>query len=111
MKTQLKEEPINKLEVIDFGIQDARKRTIGAMLITWEADFIESEPPAFTWYTLEPGHYYALRVHATRNGKSYGATQSNQYFKTAAERSTAIDKYLASAQQRARARQPRNQYV
>ena len=84
-----------------FGIFDPRGREIGAQIRTFDATF-EPIPEGDAWYYhMEPGHYYALKVWATRDGKPFGAMQSTRFFKTIEERQGAIDKYLKYAQKRA----------
>jgi len=85
----------------DFGNVDRFGRKIGAWIITYEIDFVQAPPESYSGYTIEAGHYFALRVSATRNGESYGASQPSGHFKTINERQIAINKYLASAQKRA----------
>lgn len=90
----------------DFGHLDAKWRTIGARVTTWEQDMeavTEEEATAWRWgwYAVAPGHWYIFCPHATRNGATYGALQSTQWFTTAAERDRAIAKYLKGAAKRA----------
>jgi hypothetical protein len=88
-------------EQINFGINDPRGREVGAKIRTWETDF-EPIPLNFqSWHNIEPGHYFTLDVHATRNGVEYGAAQPYKYFKTPSERAKAIERYLTDAKKRA----------
>ena len=86
----------------DFGIRDKFGRLIGARIMTCETDFTARGPEATGGYIIPAGHYYSLLVHATRNGRTYGACQSAQPFTTEAERTAAIAKYLKGAEARAR---------
>lgn len=84
-----------------FGIADEKGRMIGAIIETWEVDFVPSDDPMRGYSTVEPGRYLAFEPHATRNGNHYGAGQRSQLFKTVAERDAAIAKYLNGARKRA----------
>lgn len=49
--------------------------------------------------TRKAGHrYFGFRPHATRGGKSYGASQGERIFETAEQRDAAIAKYFATAE-------------
>lgn len=85
----------------DFGVSDRFGRKVGARITSYEVDFAEAPPEAYSGYTISEGHYYAMQVSATRNGEPYGASQPNQHFKTIEERTKAIDKYLKEAGKRA----------
>jgi len=87
-----------------YPVTDAAGRAIGAKVSTWEATFGPSPPEDSSWWSLAPGHYFACRMQATRNGKPYGATQKAQYFTTPEARKAAIQKYLDAAAKRAQAR-------
>ena len=97
MKSELTTRTNDKKEIVNFGLMDNRNREIGAEISTYEADFTELPETACAWYSQEAGHYYGLRCWATRNGKTYGAIQPNQFFKTVTERDAALTKYLANA--------------
>ena len=80
-------------------------REIGAQIRTFEVTFSPEKPTGETshcWYEIEPGDYYGLHVWATRNDKLYGPVQPDHYYKTIDDRNKAIEKYLTSAQKRAK---------
>jgi len=90
---------------VSLEVHDERGRLMGANISRFEADFIEPLAGA-TWHSCYAyrGHAFGFCPHATRNGKNYGAAQSDQWFETAEERDAAIVKYIASAQKRANKR-------
>lgn len=83
-----------------FGVFDKKGREIGVRIELSDAVFTTIVHGDYG-YDMAPGMYYAFNPHATRDGHSYGASQSIQYFRTAAERDAAVRKYLAGARQRA----------
>lgn len=90
------------IDFIDFQIPDEKGRSVGARIIKNECDVVPTEKTEGACYvTLEPGHYYELNVHATRNGKRYGACQPDHHYKTDEERTQALEKYLKDAKKRA----------
>jgi hypothetical protein len=101
MKSALTTRANDRKEIVNFGFTDNRNREIGAEISTYDAIFTELPETACVWHNLEPGYYYGLRCWATRNGRTYGAIQPNQFFRTIAERDNAIAKYLTSAKKRA----------
>lgn len=89
-------------EHVDFGLSDSRGRKIGARIRTYRQDRV----PAIGSNTLlAPDSlgtgWFVLDVHATRDGKPYGASQATRYFESATARSIATDRYLADARKRA----------
>jgi hypothetical protein len=76
-----------------FGYSDSFGHEIGMMTCVWEVDVVEVYGAAISYHTgfSAPGHYFVAETQATRNGKAYGASQRNQYFKTGEAR----DAYLA----------------
>jgi len=86
-----------------FPVKDKRGRTIGAAVARFSIQVIESEEPRST--PRAPidgvGTYYGMCPHAERDGKSYGACQPDQFFKTVEERDRAVEKYFAGAAKRA----------
>lgn len=92
------------VKMVSFGVRDSKGRVMGAQLVTYEAVFKPLGADLKMWYNIAPGRYYALRVWATRDDKTYGATQSTKYFATVSERELAIKKYLAAAKKRATAK-------
>ncbi|WDS38293.1 hypothetical protein TMCBR3_gp045c [Caulobacter phage TMCBR3] len=94
--------PTNKSGVVeaehDFGVKDGKGRRIGAVVHTFEVDF---QPVERGGYARDAGHYWAFTGNATRNRVMYGASQSPNYFHSAAERDAAMAKYLDAARKRA----------
>lgn len=82
-----------------FGLRDAKKRMLGCFTYTRMARFMVREDQS-GGYEIEPGDYFALRVHAARAGKPFGAWQHPRYFKTKEERDAAIAKYRVEAEKR-----------
>jgi len=95
--------PIHNSTHHEFGCCDSKGRTIGATIYTGQCEIVElpADKEVWSFMTLEPGIYYTFCPQATRAGKSFGACQSVQYFKTAAERDAKVAKYLAGAAKRA----------
>lgn len=87
--------------LFEFDIEDAKGRRIGVHVKTYEVDFVEASEGQYSSCNLPVGHYFALNCHATRDGASYGAYQKTQFFTSEAERSEALEKYLANAKKRA----------
>ena len=103
MKADIKTEEYQATEFILFDKTDSKNRLIGARINTCEVVTIEhDETTKGYYYNLEPNtRYYALNVHATRDNIGFGAIQSTRYFKSKAERSAAVEKYLTGARKRA----------
>lgn len=91
-------------EAHDFGVKDPRGRAIGASvsyaMITHEKVSIYDVNGAY--WRVAPGAYFGLHTQATRDGRTYGASQTWQLFKTAGDRSDALGAYLRGAEKRAR---------
>jgi len=101
MRTQITKRTETVSKHFDFDAIDPRGRKIGAFVITNETTF-EDSPPEHTWgYTMDPGQYFTLTFHTTRDGAAYGPIQPMQHFKTVEERDQAVAKYLKAAQKRA----------
>lgn len=90
-------------ETVDFGLQDKRGRAIGCIVYRATVEYIAHPDgdAARSWSTVDPGVYFSWTPQATRNGSSYGATQSANLCKTELEREQAIEKYLKAARKRA----------
>lgn len=88
----------NQREVIDFEIRDAKGRSIGAQVATWNATM---EARDHGRSTLPPGPAFGLNTMATRRGIPYGASQPSQWFATEEERAAALAAYLDGARKRA----------
>lgn len=86
MKSGLNVTTNYKKELIDFWLTDKYGRKIGVEISTYEATFTELPEDVCAYYSIEAGHYFALRFWATRDGKTYGALQPNNFFKTEKER-------------------------
>jgi hypothetical protein len=87
----------------DFGVKDHKGRAIGAFITKGTNEFValkKGDNEMSFWTDKEPGVYFYFRPQNTRNGKSYGACQSRQYFNTEAECDAAIAKYLEAAKKR-----------
>lgn len=85
----------------DFQVVDAKGRKIGAMVTTFEIDYVEIQEDSQSFWRQAPGHYFVMCPQATRDGKPYGACQRDQLFTTEAERNAARAKYFAGARKRA----------
>jgi hypothetical protein len=87
----------------NFGIQDAKGREIGAIITTYMTTRVEApvDSCGVTCARKYIGTHFTYRVHATRNNKTYGATQYEVFCKTAEERQEKIEKYLRDARKRA----------
>lgn len=88
-----------KREYFDFEAYDRTVKDghhiIGAMIYTFECE-LDGEGR-----TGQKGHRFGLRYSATRNRRSYGASQRTYYFLDKETRQKAIEKYLKGAQKRA----------
>jgi hypothetical protein len=88
-------------ENVEFGVTDNKGRALGARVITREVEMVELLPDQQSCYlSLEPGRWFTLQVHQTRNGSDFGAGHRARYFRTAAERDAAQVKYLIDAKRR-----------
>ena len=90
----------------DFEACDTRGRRIGSRVWTRTVTFEAVQPnhdECECTYRLEPGVYFAWSSSATRDGKQFGGGSGchERFFKTEAERSQQIAKYLKDAAKRA----------
>lgn len=91
----------------DFEIKDAKGRTIGAFVTTWHRDYAPRTAEHSSYYPnadgmIKPGvRYRMVQVHASRNGTSYGASQSAQLFESDEAAAAYVAKYLEKAKKRA----------
>lgn len=104
-QTSHRTRPANETEHVNtthgFGARDGKGRELGAAVSLYELDMVPQAPEA-TWSQVRaPGHYYVVRVQATRNGHHYGASNPEQYFTTEAARTAYVGKYLKGAAKRA----------
>lgn len=81
----------------DFGFRDRFRRSIGCFVTTYVADVVALPEGAVYGYRMKPGVYFVLCTSATRGGETYGASQSDRYFETDAERDAVLAKYLKTA--------------
>ena len=87
--------------IYDFGIVDDKGRKVGAWIWTGQVAFYMDPEKTTSGYRREPGTYYFGRVHATRGGTPFGASQPERYFATERAQWKWKTKYLANAQKRA----------
>lgn len=93
MKTKFANKTEVKTSAMGFGFFDKKGREIGMEVRSFECDFVEIPAGSTgTYYTIEPGHYFAAITQATRDGKGFGAGQRTHYFKTEEERSIYLAK-------------------
>lgn len=85
----------------DFNATDRQGRRIGALVDTFETDFVERYEGANGGYTHPAGHVFGFTPHATRGGVTWGPVQSSRFYGTAAERDTVVAKYIRDAAKRA----------
>ena len=86
----------------NWGFNDKKGRALGSRIAFSVQVFEEVGPGHDEVYCLaEPGIYFCWIGQATRNGEPFGAMQSWNYCKTAAERFAAVEKYLSGARTRA----------
>jgi len=86
-----------------FGILDQKGREIGAKITTFTVTRIQTdcEDENRLSNPEDIGTHIAYRAQATRNGKSFGALQYENWCKTDEERKQKIEKYLEDAKKRA----------
>lgn len=89
-----------------FGFKDAKGREIGAIVTTWNRTYRawdEGRDSKYGFYIgLEAGRLYRIvTVHASRDGKTFGACQPRRHFNTDEEAAAYVAKYLKDARQRA----------
>ena len=83
----------------DFGVTDRLGRAMGAVVWTFESDFILETKFSHGW-TVSPGHYFEVKYAATRNGEQRQAS-TNKRFATEAERAADIAKHVEAMRKRA----------
>jgi hypothetical protein len=92
---------------VAFGVVDRLGREIGARAfaerVTVEEVTADDQAGRITSWPrdMRLGDFFTYTPHATRNGSSYGASQSAVWFDTEAERDRGVEKYLDSARKRA----------
>lgn len=95
-------------EHVDFGVVDAKGRTLGAIVIKSESTvtIFDDEPhDARQWGAIrhrdDAGLWYRAKVQAAKNGASFGASQAGDYFRTEAERDAYVARRLADSRKAA----------
>jgi hypothetical protein len=128
MRTKITVDAGYTAEHVDFGVTDAKGRTIGAMVHRSVRTFAEIKivevaagevaPDGTTkpwprkidadtgrenvcYSTQEPGAWFRFCPQATRGSASFGASQYDRYYRTEAEREEAVAAYLQAARARA----------
>jgi hypothetical protein len=91
MKTKITNETAAQAQHTGFGVNDNKGRELGIIVRFWECDFVALPEDVKYGWEQEPGHWFVANVQTARAGKSYGASQRSNYFKTRMER----DVYLA----------------
>jgi len=86
---------------VPFNFVDAKNRRIGCVVSTWRDEYVEAPADAKSGHDIEPGTYYVAVVHASRDGKSYGAYPGGCRVKTLSERSAYIERRIADSRKRA----------
>lgn len=92
-------------DVRETAHADRWGRLIGGRASTWEEHHEETGEPARAdgrGFYRPAGHLFAFEPHAMRSGEVYGASQSTQYFTTAASRDAAVESYFVGMEKRAR---------
>lgn len=86
-----------------YACRDSKNREIGSLVKIGEVEVYERERQD-KWecgYSYKPGRYFTAWVQAARDGKSYGASQSGEWFTTEAERDAYVERRLAAGRKRA----------
>lgn len=80
MTTQLRNtcNPLRK-QYIGLGRFDEKGRKVGVLIVQWECDAVAVADDQSGYTQIEPGHYFFARVQPTRNGVSFGASQTAFY--------------------------------
>jgi len=95
----------------DFGIRDAKGRALGTLISLYtvtvveitEAEIAERKAKSSGWCpcSWEPGTFFGVHVHTTRNRIGFGAAFNGAVLKTEADRDAYIATYLKDAKKRA----------
>lgn len=75
------------------NLTDDRGRPIGVSIARFESDFVDA--PNGGW-DVPAGHYYLVRMHATRAGQPYGPLQMSLNFSDLDAREKYITKRVAA---------------
>lgn len=96
MKTVLvsRTEPVT--QVTNFDAFDTKGRNIGIRVTVYEAEFEEKEVVTGTFYRLSPGKKFVAYCMTTRDGVTFGATQSPNFFDTREQRDTYVAKRIGA---------------
>lgn len=100
MHTIQQNQSASTTQYISFAVVDSKGREVGAIIRTYEVDFIE-DAYATCYWEHPAGHFFLFEPRATRDQQRYGACQGWKSFATAAERAQAVQTYLAAARKRA----------
>lgn len=87
------------VDYIPLGLNDERGRVIGLKVSKFISTFSLSEPGA-VWGYAKPLPPYTLVIQVTRDYKTFGSSQPDQYFETNEERAAAILKRIKSTKAR-----------
>lgn len=102
MKAILKNQQKTFSEHFDFGETDSKGRKIGAVANTYEADVVDAGDSNYYYTSFDSeGHYFGVRVQATRNAKSFGASQPIKWFSSKAEALDHMAARISSSQKQA----------
>ena len=80
----------------DFGLKDEKGRNVGTCELIFTSEYVEltdaekAARPWFCGYDKPAGRKYGFKLHATRNGRGYGASHGYHEFDTADEREAAL---------------------
>lgn len=95
--TQMRVDPATSSKtIVAFGIVDKKGREIGCRVSRYVAEYYVETGRTSGW-AIEPGYYFAVRVHATRDGQDYGAMNDEHRFATEAGRELYIEQHLDRA--------------
>lgn len=87
------------VDYIPLGILDERGRVIGLRVSKFTSTFSLSEPGA-VWGYAKPLPPFTLDIQVTRDCKTFGSSQPDQYFETNEAREAAILKRIKSTKAR-----------
>ena len=87
----------------DFGVRDAKGRTVGARIITqrWE---VKHDEDALSYWPIpcpKNGELFTWAPQSTRDDEEFGASQKFRHCETVKEMNKQIVKYIESSRQRA----------
>jgi hypothetical protein len=100
MRTQ-RNDITSTVEHLDLNATDDRGRAIGVRIIRTTEVYGPAPANAPCWSELEPGTWYGVRLHTTRNGQPWAASQQGYLLHTPEEREAKLAALLAGHQKRA----------